>query len=85
MFGNSITIGKILGISINVDITWFLIFGLVTWNLAVNFFPSIHPQWEPTLSWSTGILAALLFFTSVVAHELAHAVVAQKKVYPFRV
>jgi Zn-dependent protease/predicted transcriptional regulator len=68
-------IAKILGIPIYLDATWLLIFGLITYELAMNF-RQLHPQWTPTEHWSLGILTSLLFFGSVLFHELAHSVVA---------
>jgi Zn-dependent protease len=68
-------IAKILGIPIYLDATWLLIFGLITYTLAMNF-RQLHPQWTPAEHWSLGILTSLLFFASVLFHELAHSVVA---------
>jgi Zn-dependent protease/predicted transcriptional regulator len=69
-------IGKVFGISINIDWSWFLIMLLITWNLATAFGQS-HPSWALGLRWSTALAAALLFFVSVLAHELAHSLMAR--------
>src|SRR5215472_7769846 len=68
-------IAKILGIPIYLDASWLLIFGLITYELAMNF-RQLHPQWRPSEHWTLGILTSLLFFGSVLFHELAHSVVA---------
>jgi Zn-dependent protease len=68
-------IARILGIPIYLDATWLLIFGLITYTLAMNF-RQLHPQWTPAEHWSLGVLTSLLFFGSVLFHELAHSVVA---------
>lgn len=68
-------IARILGIPIYLDATWLLIFGLITYTLAMNF-RQLHPQWAPAEHWSLGVLTSLLFFGSVLFHELAHSVVA---------
>ena len=68
-------IARILGIPIYLDATWLLIFGLITYTLAMDF-RQLHPQWAPAEHWSLGILTSLLFFGSVLFHELAHSVVA---------
>ncbi len=73
-----IRIGKLFGINIRVDWSWLLIFLLVTWNIAMTF-GNIHADWGVVLRWSMGVLAALLFFASVLAHELAHSLMAQKQ------
>lgn len=68
-------IGRLFGININVDWSWLFIFFLVTWNLGVAF-SQVHPEWGFGLTWGIAILASLLFFASVLAHELAHSLVA---------
>jgi Zn-dependent protease/CBS domain-containing protein len=80
---NGLHIGRLFGINIYVDWSWLLIFLLVTWNLATQFV-QVHPTWGPELSWGLAIVAALLFFASVLAHELAHSIVAQAQGIPVR-
>ncbi len=77
-------LGRIFGINIYIDGSWVFIFLLVTWNLAAGVFPSLHPDWGATLNWGTSIVASLLFFASVLAHELAHSVVAKSQGIPVR-
>jgi Zn-dependent protease/CBS domain-containing protein len=79
-----IRVGRIFGIDIHIDWSWVFIFLLVTWNLAAGLFPQWHPDWTPMLSWSVAIAAALLFFASVLLHELAHSVVAKAQGLPVR-
>ncbi len=74
-------IAKILGIPIYLDASWLLIFGLITYSLAMNFGEQ-HPKWTPVQHWSVGILTSLLFFGSVLLHELAHSVVALRYKIP---
>ncbi len=71
-----IRIGRILGIPIYLDFSWILIFGLVTLSLGSQF-KHEFPQWSMTEQWGAGILTSVLFFASVVFHELAHSAVAQ--------
>ncbi|MGB9880835.1 MAG: site-2 protease family protein [Anaerolineae bacterium] len=84
MFGSSVRIGRILGIEIRVDYSWFIVFVLVTWSLAGQYFPSAYPGWSNTAYWLLGALTAVLFFLSVLAHELAHSVVSQAARVPVR-
>lgn len=72
-----IRIGRIFGIPIYLDLSWILIFGLITLSLAMQFTQE-HPQWTTGEHWALGILTSTLFFASVVFHELAHSVVAQR-------
>ena len=77
MFKNRFRVGKILGIPIHIDATWVLIFVWVTWSLSASYFPERYPYWSPTLTWSLGVASSLLFFASVLLHELGHALVAR--------
>jgi Zn-dependent protease/predicted transcriptional regulator len=71
-----IRVARILGIPIYIDFSWILVFGLITFTISGNF-ATQHPTWTSTQTWTVGILTTLLFFSSVVFHELAHSVVAQ--------
>ena len=73
---NTWHLGRIFGIDIYIDASWIVIFILVTWTLAGEYFPSQNADWPPLLNWSLGIIASLLFFASVLAHELSHSLVA---------
>ena len=77
-------LGKVFGIEIRVDWSWLFIFLLVTWNLAGGVFPELHPEWSTALQWTVGLAASLLFFASVLAHELAHSLVAVSRGLPVR-
>jgi Zn-dependent protease/predicted transcriptional regulator len=68
-------IGRVMGIPIYVSWTWFFIFVLITVTLATQF-ASDHPGWTPTEHWVIGLIASLLFFGSVLFHELGHSAVA---------
>jgi Zn-dependent protease/CBS domain-containing protein len=68
-------IGRIFGIQIILDFSWVVIFLLVTWNLASTL-TRTHPEWGTGPSLSLAVAGALLFFGSVLVHELAHALVA---------
>ncbi|MBN1217785.1 MAG: site-2 protease family protein [Anaerolineae bacterium] len=69
-------LGKLFGIQIKIDWSWLLIFILITWNLAI-LFGQFHPVWGPGLRWGTALIASILFFASVLAHEFAHSLMAQ--------
>jgi Zn-dependent protease len=74
--GNAWRLGKVFGIEIHIDSSWLIIFVLVTWTLAGNYFPAQNPDSPLVLNWVLGIIASLLFFASVLAHELSHSLVA---------
>ena len=77
-------VARLFGINIFIDWSWIFIFLLVTWNLAAVFFPALHPDWDFGLTVGMSIAASLLFFASVLAHELAHSLVANARGLPVR-
>jgi Zn-dependent protease/CBS domain-containing protein len=79
--GRGFRIGRLFGIDIRVEWTWLLIFALVTYSLGSTF-GQFHPEWEESLRWGLAAVSALLFFMSVLAHELAHSLVAQARGNP---
>lgn len=76
--GPSLRIGRIFGIEIGLHISWLIIAFLVTYSLAAVQFPGTYAGWDPALYWVVGGVTSLLFFASVVAHELSHALVARR-------
>lgn len=83
MLGKGFRIGRLYGINIRVDWSWLIIVLLITWNLNMVF-GQVHPDWGPGMRWGLALVAALLFFASVLAHELAHSVVARAQGIPVR-
>lgn len=70
-------VGKIFGIDIYLDSSWFVIFVLLTWALAASHFPQQYPGWQLLNYWLIGLFTSLSMFASVLAHELAHSLVAK--------
>ena len=78
MTRHNIPIGRIFGISIGLDFSWFVIFALLTWMLAGNYYPSEFSGWPTWLYWFMGAATAVMLFVSVLLHELGHSIVAQR-------
>lgn len=80
----SFTLGKILGIPVQLHSSWFLIAALITWSLAGGYFPQEYPGWAAATYWVVGGVTAVLFFASVLLHELGHSVLALREKVPVR-
>jgi Zn-dependent protease/predicted transcriptional regulator len=72
----SVTIFRVRGIPVRAHPSWLLILALLTWNLAVGYFPQVLPDLPAAALWIRGLVAALLLFVSVLLHELAHCIAA---------
>jgi len=74
--GSGILIGRVFGIPIYLHVSWFIVFFLITFSLG-KLFESQHPGWTPAQRWGLGVVTSVLFFGSVIFHELSHSVVAK--------
>lgn len=79
-----ISIGRVFGIPIRLNYSWFIIFIVVTWALSAGYFHYTYPGWSLAARVAAGVLTSLLFFGSVLAHELMHSIVAQRAGIPVR-
>jgi len=73
---NQIVLGKIMGIPIGLDHSWFLIFVLLIWMLADGYFPKEFTGFPVWQYWLISTITSLLFFVSVLIHELGHSTIA---------
>jgi Zn-dependent protease/predicted transcriptional regulator len=78
MFTQSVRLGRIIGIPVGVNYSWFIVFALVTLTLGGQF-AFIYPDWPTAVHYSAGIITSLLFFLSVLLHELGHSIAAKQK------
>lgn len=78
MFGSSFRLVSIAGIQIGVHYTWFIIFFLLSSSLFA-IFNLEHPEWGTTTCIVTAIITTLLFFASIILHELGHSLVAMAR------
>ena len=74
-----VTLGKFNGIRVGLDYSWFIIFVLVVYMLAVWFFPENFEDVSVAEAWLLSLLTAVLFFLSILLHEFAHAIAARKR------
>lgn len=84
MTRHNVPLGRVLGIPIGLDLSWFIIFALLTWMLAGSYYPAAFQDWPPLLYWFMGAVTAILLFVSVLLHELGHSFVALRYGVPVR-
>ena len=80
----SIHLGKIWNIPIGLHTSWFIIFALITFSLGTGYFPVEYPQLNAFSSVMLAVATSILFFGSVLAHELGHSFVALRNKIPVK-
>lgn len=78
-----IKLGRIFGVAIGLHYSWIIIALLVTLSLRSQFAVD-HPNWQTSTTWLVAIITGLLFFVSILLHELSHAAVAKLRGIPVR-
>jgi Zn-dependent protease/CBS domain-containing protein len=74
----TLQLGRIAGIRIGVNWSWLIVFALIVWSLAAAVFPSQNPGLSDGEYVAMAVVAALLFFASLLLHELGHALQARR-------
>ena len=84
MFGNRITLFKLLGFEVRLDSSWIILAILITWSLAKGVFPAYFEDMPAANYWAMGAAGALGLFLSIIFHELSHSLVARRFGIPMR-
>lgn len=71
-----VNLGRIAGVPVGLNASWFPVFFLVAWSLATGFIPHAAPGTSPEMVWIAALVGTTLFFASILAHEFGHALVA---------
>jgi Zn-dependent protease/CBS domain-containing protein len=81
---SSIKIGRIAGIEIGVHWSWIFIFGLITFSFADEngLLHEFYPDWSAGQRWVVAGIIAVIFFSSILLHELSHSLVAKARGIP---
>jgi Zn-dependent protease/CBS domain-containing protein len=77
--GSSVRLGRIAGIEFGVNWSWLVVFALLVWTLASGIFPSTNPGLSKGTHIAMAIVAAFLFFLSILLHEFGHALQARRE------
>ncbi len=82
--GSSLKLMRIAGVDVGVHWSWAFILLIVTWSFATGVLDHFYPGWSATQRWLGGALLAAVFFLSVLAHEMSHAIVSNRNGLPVR-
>jgi Zn-dependent protease/CBS domain-containing protein len=74
----SVRLGRIAGVEVGLHWSLAIVFVLIVWTLAGQIFPSVVPDQPQSAYWLVSALAAFLFYTSLLSHEMGHALVARR-------
>ncbi|MEN8375160.1 MAG: site-2 protease family protein, partial [Gemmatimonadota bacterium] len=75
-------VGSVFGFEIRIDVSWFVILVLILWSFSWGVFPAQYPDQPRAVYLAMGFAGALLFFASLLTHELSHSLVARTKGIP---
>src|SRR5579872_6308382 len=73
-----IQLGRVFGIRTGLHYSWIIIAILIVFSLSEQF-ALVHRNWSRGAIWATAIVTAILFFVSILLHELGHSLVAQSR------
>lgn len=76
-FGRPIELFEIFGFKVRIDLSWFVVAALVTWQLSALTFPAQLPGLTPGSYWLMGAVGALAYFLCILLHEISHSLVAR--------
>lgn len=84
MFGKSITLFRLFGFEVKIDLSWLILGILITWTLARSLFPSYYQGLPRQAYWAMGVAGAIGLLFSIVFHELWHSLIARKFGLPMK-
>jgi Zn-dependent protease len=84
MFGKRLTIFKLFGFEVKLDLSWLILGLLITWTLAKGLFPNFHEGLSTATYWLMGVAGALGLLFSIVFHELWHSLIARRFGLPMK-
>jgi Zn-dependent protease/CBS domain-containing protein len=75
----NISLGRIFGIHVGFNWSLLVVAALIAWSLATGILPSAAPGHTSGAYWTAGVVSAFVFLASLLAHELAHSIVAVRR------
>ncbi len=74
----SFRLGRLFGVEVSIHWSWLFIFFLVTWSFAEGVLKEFFEDWTAGQRWVAGAIIAVVFFSSILAHELSHALMSRR-------
>jgi Zn-dependent protease/predicted transcriptional regulator len=84
MFGRRISLFRLLGFEVRIDLSWLILAVLVVWSLSLYYFPYRYKNLSGQTYWLMGVVGALGLFISIIVHEFSHSLVARKFGMPMK-
>ncbi len=85
MFKRNLRLFTLQGIPVEINISWLLVLGLMTWSFGTGFYPESYSDiFSPAVIWILSLLTALMLFLSILIHEFSHSIVAVRGGLPIR-
>jgi len=78
MFGSRIKLFSLLGFDVKIDLSWIILFMLISWTLSKGLFPFYYGDLATSTYWYMGVASALGLFLSIIIHEFSHSLVARQ-------
>jgi Zn-dependent protease len=75
----NVSLGRIAGIHVGLNWSLLVVVALIAWSLAGSILPSAAPGQALAAYWTAGVISAIVFLLSLLAHELAHSIVAERR------
>src|SRR6202011_3759944 len=75
----NLSLGRIAGIQVGLNWSLLVVAALIAWSIATGILPAAAPGQTSAAYWTAGVVSALVFLASLLAHELAHSIVATRR------
>ena len=75
----NLSLGRIAGIHVGLNWSLLVVAALIAWSIATGILPAAAPGQTTAAYWTAGIISAFVYLASLLAHELAHSIVATRR------
>jgi len=75
----NVSLGRIAGIHVGLNWSLLVVAALIAWSIATGILPAAAPGQTSAAYWTAGVVSAFVYLASLLAHELAHSIVATRR------